>query len=79
MTVAKHRKQHTVPLEFQLVFEGKLKLLLHAAQDVCEIADKLGKVKMLASARIGYPYRSANSFKVPWIPSQGLSNRVLDF
>jgi hypothetical protein len=45
MTVVKHRRQHTVPLEFQLVFEGKFKLLLHAPQDVCEIADKLGNVK----------------------------------
>jgi len=45
MMVVKYRKKHTVTLEFQLVFKSKLNLLLHAAQDVCEIAGKLGKVK----------------------------------
>ncbi len=38
-----------MPLEFYLVFESKLKLLLHAAQDVCEIADKLEKLNELVS------------------------------
>jgi len=35
-------KQLTVPLECQLVCKSKLDLLLHAAQDVGHIANKLG-------------------------------------
>ena len=34
-----------MPIKCQLVLESKLNLLLHAAQDVRQIADKLGNVK----------------------------------
>lgn len=45
-----------MPLKFYLVFESKLNLFLYAAQDVCEIADKLEKIKELVSVQIGSPY-----------------------
>ena len=46
-----------MPVELQLVFEGKRKLLLYAAQDIGEIADKLGTVKgHLSQRKIEFPY-----------------------
>ena len=43
-------KERTVPVELQLVFEGKLNLLLYAAQDISQITDKLWTVKGLSLA-----------------------------
>jgi hypothetical protein len=40
-----HTKEHTVFVELQLGFEGKLNLLLYTAQDIGQIADKLGMIK----------------------------------
>jgi hypothetical protein len=40
-----YTKEHTVFVELQLGFEGKLNLLLYTAQDIGHIADKLGTVK----------------------------------
>ena len=45
ITAIRYRKNRTVPIECQLVLESKLELLLQAAQDVGQIADKLGKVQ----------------------------------
>ncbi len=38
-------KKHTVLFESQFIFESQLNLLLHTAQDVGQIADKLRTVK----------------------------------
>ena len=40
-----HMKERTVPIELQLVFEGKLKFLLYTAQDIGQITDELWTVK----------------------------------
>ena len=42
VSAVERTKKRTVPLKSQLIFEGKLNLLLYVAQDVWQIADKLG-------------------------------------
>ena len=56
MTDIKHKGKRNVLPECKLIFESEFKLLSHAAQDLGEIPDKLGKVKETSfGIRLNFP------------------------
>lgn len=52
---------------------------MQAAQDVRQIADKLGRVRNQSQRKIEYTYWSANGIDMPWVLCEGLSKSVVAF
>src|SRR5258706_6828706 len=82
VSYVKHtNEEHTVLFESQFVSESQLNLLLHTAQDVWQIADKLIMVNgTRLHVKLNHStYRPANGLDMPWIPCDRLSQSVVGF